>query len=127
MPELNLTTIIVAILGSAGLWGAVSQILGGLAKIRRGVAPRERGRRADLIAERDRALARAAAAELAENEATVRAEREARNRWHVEESAARLRRILIEQGLERLLPPPPVIEHTLDGRAVESAREDSAP
>lgn len=92
--------LIVAILGSAGLGGFLREIVSGVGKLRSGVSAKEASRKRDLVSERDYEF--------------ERAEAEARNRRRIEEYAARLRRILVEQGLDSLIPRWPKLEEIPD-------------
>jgi hypothetical protein len=67
---------------------------------------KESDRKDDLVAERDRAALREAAA-------VKRADAADRNRWNAEEFAARLQRIIILNGLEHLIPALAAVEDTL--------------
>lgn len=118
MEDFSLTTVLVAVLGAGGLGVFVREIFAGLAKMRSGVSARENDRRTDLVKRAERA-------ERAEVAATERAERETRNRWSVEEYAMRLRRSLIERGIDP--PDMPVPEGTMTGSEVRDLRADTHP
>lgn len=106
MEDFSLTTVLVAVLGAGGLGVFVREIFAGLAKMRSGVSARENDRRTDLVRRAERA-------ERGERVATERAERETRNRWRIEEYAQRLRRLLIQHGIEP--PGEPEVETTMSG------------
>lgn len=118
MEDFSLTTVLVAVLGAGGLGVFVREIFAGLAKMRNGVSARENDRRSDLVARAERA-------ERAELAATERAERETRNRWAIEEYAMRLRRLLIERGIEP--PGEPVQEGTMGRMEVRELRAETPP
>lgn len=116
MEDFSLTTVLVAVLGAGGLGVFVREIFAGLAKMRSGVSARENDRRTDLVKRAERA-------ERAERIATERSERETRNRWRIEEYAQRLRRLLIQHGIEP--PGEPEVETTMTGEARDSAAQAS--
>ncbi|MCK2031255.1 hypothetical protein [Microbacterium galbinum] len=76
MENVNLVTIIVAVLGAGGLGAFAREIADIASKVRRGVSTRESNRKNDIIAQRDAALAR----EKAEQQ-RADAERHARIGW----------------------------------------------
>lgn len=96
--EMNWIAVIVALLGAGGIGAAVREIVGVVTLARKGVSGREDQRRADIIAQRDHALTLQAEAEAGERVADARADREAEQRRHWQEEAARLRRRMIERG-----------------------------
>lgn len=116
MEDFSLTTVLVAALGAGGLGAFVREIFAGLSKVRNGVSARENDRRTDLVKRAERA-------ERAEVAATERAERETRNRWSIEEYAMRLRRLLIQAGIEP--PDQPQVEGTMGGNEVRDLRADT--
>lgn len=118
MEDFSLTTVLVAVLGAGGLGVFVREIFAGLAKMRNGVSARENDRRGDLVQRADRA-------ERAELAASERADRETRNRWRLEEYAMRLRRLLIENGIEP--PGEPSVEGTMGGMEVRRLRTQTPP
>lgn len=104
--ELNWIAITVAILGSAGLGGVVTSIINGITLHKTGVAGREDDRRRDITVDRDFAWAKVEAAERAAEAADTRADRERELRIGWQETAARLRRQLINAGLEPVNDKP---------------------
>lgn len=92
--------LVVAILGSAGLGGFLREIVSGISKLRSGISAKESVRKRDLVGERDYEF--------------DRAEAEARNRRRIEEYAAKLRRLLVEQGYDSLIPRWPKLEEIPD-------------
>lgn len=96
--ELNWVAIIVAVLGAGGVGAAIREIASVVSLARKGVSGKEDKRRVDIIAQRDHALTMQAEAEVAERVADARADRERAERLHWQEVAARLRRLIIEQG-----------------------------
>lgn len=96
--EPNWVAIAVAILGGGGVGVAIREIVNVFTLARNGVSGREDKRRVDIIAQRDHAIAMQAEAEAAERAADARADREAEERRHWQEAAARLRRQIIETG-----------------------------
>lgn len=96
--ETNWVAILVGLLGAGGIGAAVREIVGVVTLARKGVSGREDQRRSDIIAQRDHALVMQAEAEAAERAADDRADREAEQRRHWQEVAARLRRTIIETG-----------------------------
>lgn len=95
----NPVALIVAIIGSAGIGGAGREIYAIIAKVRSGVSVRESRRKRDLVSERDYEY--------------ERGEAEARNRRRLEEYAARLRRLLVENGIPSI-PGWPRLEEIPD-------------
>lgn len=100
----NPVAIIVALIGSAGIGGFLKEIVGSVRAVRSGVSVRESTRKRDLVSERDYEYSRA--------------ELEARNRRRLEEYAAGLRRLLVENGFASLIPHWPDME-------VQKERESS--
>ena len=85
----NPVALVVAILGSAGIGGFFREIFLGFSKLRSGISAKESGRKRDLVTERDYEY--------------DRAEAESRNRRRLEEYASKLRRALVENGLDEVL------------------------
>lgn len=104
--ETNLTTLIVAVLGAGGLGAVIREVVGGLAKLGRGVSLRESGRKNDLVSERDNALARATRMEN---------ERDAADRNHRRSLvyATQLVRIIVANGYQGVVPDEPEWENTI--------------
>lgn len=92
----NPVPLILGLIGSAGLGGFFREIVLGISKLRNGVSAKESVRKRDLVTERDIEY--------------TRAEVESRNRWSVQEYASKLRRLLIDNGLEHVIPQWPVLE-----------------
>lgn len=59
MENVNLVTIIVAVLGAGGIGAFAREIADIVSKVRRGVSTRETNRKNDIIGQRDAALKRA--------------------------------------------------------------------
>jgi len=97
------TTLLVALGGGAGVALMLREFISVFATLRNGVSAREGKRRTDIVQQRDEALEAAALA----NE---RADDEAAKRRREQEYGSRLRRQLIENGLEP--GDPPVTERT---------------
>lgn len=93
------TTLIVALGGGAGLALLLRELVAVFAALRQGVSAREGKRRTDIVQQRDEALVRAARAE-------ARHDGEARARRAVQDYASRLRRQLLEDGVEPHPAPP---------------------
>lgn len=123
--ETNTTTLIVAALGAGGLGAILREIFSGIAKLTRGVALKESGRKEDIVADRDRALTRADQAEAREEEQRQRAEREYNNRRRTEQQAAQMQYALNSNGLGHLIPNRPVIEETLTPVELKQIREET--
>lgn len=85
----NPVALVAAIIGSAGIGGFFREIFLGLSKLRSGISAKESGRKRDLVTERDYEY--------------DRAEAESRNRRRIEEYASKLRRALVENGLDDVL------------------------
>lgn len=98
--------MLVAALGAGGLGAILREIFAGIGKLARGVSLKESGRKDDLVAERDRAIARA---DHLERERDA----ENRNRRRTETYAAALLRIIVVNGYTGVLPAEPVIEDTI--------------
>lgn len=98
--EPNWIAVLVAVLGAGGIGAAIREIVGVVTLARNGVSGREDKRRVDIIVQRDHALKLQAEAEAGERKAEARADREAEQRRHWQEVAARLRRQIIELGAD---------------------------
>lgn len=85
MQDVNLVTIIVAVLGAGGLGAFAREIADIVSKVRRGVSTKETNRKNDIIAQRDTA--------------TKAAEEERRRRIAWQEYSGSLRWQLRENGL----------------------------
>lgn len=96
----NPVGLIIALIGTMGLGGFLREIVAVFIKVSSGVSVKESNRKRDLVKERDFEY--------------DRAEAEARNRRRIEEYAARLRRILVENGLQEVILPWPIIEEIPD-------------
>lgn len=96
----NPVALIVALIGSAGIGGFLKEIVGSVRAVRSGVSAKESSRKRDLVSERDYEYGRA--------------ELEARNRRRLEEYAAGLRRLLVENGFASLIPHWPSLEKMKD-------------
>lgn len=96
----NPVALIVALIGTAGVGGLFREIMSMLTRLGSGLSAKESNRKRDLVTERDFEY--------------DRAEAEARNRRRTEEYSAKLRRLLIENGLEKLVPKWPRLENIPD-------------
>lgn len=106
MQEVNVVTIIVAVLGAGGLGAFAREIADIVSKVRRGVSTRETNRKNDIIAMRDAAIQ-----EAKEADAAAEAERRRRIAWH--EYSGTLRWQLRENGINPH-PLPDDIEDSLN-------------
>lgn len=105
MGDVNWIPVLVAAIGAGGLSAFAREIVDVVTKVRNGVSARESKRKNDIIAQRDRAVVRAEAAE-------ARTDREREARRLVEAHAARLEIALIRAGGD---PPAwPDIDDTTD-------------
>lgn len=91
MENVNWIAVLVALLGAGGLGAAVREVLGAISLARKGISGREQQRRDDIVAQRDRAIADAEAAD-----ARADRERELRIIWR--ERAALFRLEVIRAG-----------------------------
>ena len=108
--------LIVALIGAGGVGAFFRDTLNVFLKLRDGVSAREKNRKVDIVQQRDQALQR-------EQIAWKERDAEATKRRRLEEYASKLRRALIEQGLE---PHPwPEIERTLPASEVRRLVEES--
>lgn len=85
--------LLVTVLGAGGGGAALLALINGLLKWLSGAATRERNRNSDLISQRRKAIEEREEAEKARDEADEK-------RREADEYAAKLRRQLIEAGLE---------------------------
>lgn len=108
MESFNLVAFVVAVLGAGGIGAAIREVVSVITLARAGVSGKEQKRKDDLVAQRDRAVAEAEAAD-------ARADAEAARRRLLQESLARERRRLIESGIEPG-PWPDIDESTQPGR-----------
>lgn len=106
--QIDIVPLIVAILGSGGVGAAAIKLIDGVLKIRAGMSARESKRRVDIIQQRDEAIA------FGEGETT--------KRRIAQEYAARLRRRLIENGIEP--DPEPVYEKTIPKAQLQKLRDE---
>jgi uncharacterized protein YaiL (DUF2058 family) len=106
--------ILVAILGAGGFGAFFREIVAGIIKVVGGMSARESSRKVDIVQQRDAALAREAKAWRLVDE-------EAAKRRVEQEYAARLRRQLIEAGIEP--DEAPVREKTLTKAQLKELRE----
>lgn len=97
------TTLLVALGGGAGVSLMLREVISVLATVRSGVSAREGKRKTDIVQQRDEAIEKA-------NAESARADAADEKRRALQEYASRLRRQLIENGLEP--GDPPVIERT---------------
>ena len=93
------TTLIVALGGGAGLALLLRELVAVFAALRQGVSAREGKRRIDIVQQRDEALVRASRAENRFNLQGVELRA-------VKDYTSRLRRQLIEGGVEPIDAPP---------------------
>lgn len=134
MNQIDPIVLLAALGGGAGLSAVITSTGTVIAKLRRGVSPREGKRRVDIVQQRDEAIAKAdkerlrasveqARADWAEANRQVAVENEQRAREH----AAALRVQLIEQaGLTREeLPPWPDMERTIPRDQLDRIRRSS--
>ena len=110
----NLLPILVAVLGAGGFGAFFREIVAGVVKVAGGMSARESSRKVDIVQQRDAALAREAKAWRLVDE-------EAAKRRVEQEYAARLRRQLIEAGIEP--GESPVREKTLTKAQLKQLRE----
>lgn len=104
--SINLVALTVGVLGAGGIGAFLREIVSVIGLVRTGVSAKESTRKNDLVTQRDREYARA------ERE-RERAEAEARNRRRLEEYSSRLRRTLVEKGLDEVIDPWPALEDTM--------------
>lgn len=100
MGDFNWIALLVAVLGGGGVAVAIREIVGVVSLARQGVSGREDRRRADIIAQRDAANARADKADLERDEAEAHYENERRKRRIVEDELVLARRALMAAGLD---------------------------
>lgn len=100
MENFNWVAILVAVLGSAGIGGAITSIAGLVKMARNGVSFREDRRKADVVAQRDWALEQKAQAESERDTAEDERDEERKKRRIFEEEHARLRLIALEAGVD---------------------------
>lgn len=103
------TGFLLAMGGGAGL----AKLIDGLLKIRSGMSARENQRKVDIVQQRDLAIAR-------EEKAWRLVDSEAEKRRREQEYSARLRRQLIENGIEP--EASPVFEKTITKAQLKELR-----
>lgn len=106
--------IIVAILGAGGFGAFFREIVAGIVKVAGGMSARESKRKVDIVQQRDAALAR-------EAKAWRLVDGEAEKRRLEQEYSARLRRQLIENGIEP--GAAPVHESTVTRKQLAELQE----
>lgn len=100
MGDINIVALVVAVVGAGGIGVAIREIVGVVTLARNGMSGKEDKRRNDIVAQRDLAIQQAKEAKKEADAADARADREADSRRRYQEAHARLRRRLIEQGIE---------------------------
>jgi len=103
-----MVAFVVAVLGAGGIGAAIREVVSVITLARAGVSGKEQKRKEDIVAQRDRAVADADAAD-------ARADAEAARRRLLQEALSRERRRLIEHGVEPG-PWPDIDETTQPGR-----------
>ena len=116
--QLDLVPLIVALIGVGGLGAFFREIVTGVAKVLGGMSARESKRKVDIVEQRDVAVAR-------EQKAWRLVDDEAAKRRKALEYSARLRRLLIQNGIEP--PDEPVFEKTLTKAQLKELRETETP
>lgn len=102
--------LVVALLGSAGLFSFLGVLVSGITKVRNGTAGREKIRNAGLKEQRNEAWADAEKERDRADCERARADLEAHNRRLTEEYASQLRRDCTEHGMtDRELRPWPTL------------------
>ena len=91
--ELDIVPLLVGLTAALGGGAGLAKLIDGLLKIRSGMSAKESQRKVDIVTQRDAALAR-------EDRAWRLVDGEAEKRRQLQEYAARLRRQLIEEGIE---------------------------
>lgn len=114
----NLLPILVAVLGAGGFGAFFREIVAGVVKVAGGMSARESKRKVDIVLQRDEAIAR-------EAKAWSLVDAEAAKRRLEQEYAARLKRQLIEAGIEP--EGAPVYEKTLTRTQLKQLRETESP
>lgn len=110
---INMTAVLVAVLGAGGLGAALRELFAGIGKLARGVSAKESTRKDDLVQARDNAIARADQAEEREDAHKENLTREERNRRRAERRAAHMEFELIRAGLADKIPQPEILEDTI--------------
>ncbi len=113
--QVDLVPLIVGLIGSGGLGAFFREIVAGLSKIAGGMSARESKRKVDIVQQRDEALERA-------EDAWAERDKEASKRRRAQEYAARLRRLLIQNGIEP--PDEPVFERTVTRAQLEKLQKE---
>lgn len=96
--------IVAAVIGAGGVGAMFREILASIGKLLSGMSARESHRKIDIVQQRDAAIAR-------EAKAWSLVDAEAAKRRTAQEYGARLRRQLIENGINP--EPEPVLEQTI--------------
>jgi hypothetical protein len=104
MENFNWIALLIAMVGSGGIFVAVREIVGVVTLARQGVSGREDRRRADIVSqrdwalsERDKAIAEKEAADKIADAAIIRFEQERDRRIRVEENERGRRRVLEDE------------------------------
>jgi len=98
--DVNYIAILVAVLGAGGVGAAIREIVSVITLTRNGMSGKEDARRADIIQQRDDAIARMKIAEKDADDADDRADAEANRRRQWQEQSARYRLQLIALGAD---------------------------
>lgn len=109
-------TLIATLVGAGGLGAALLELVRGFSRWSNGTAAREKSRNADLVTQRNDAWEERDRQSDRADKLQQRADTEARNRNRAQDYAARLRRMLIEAGVESTMIPadPPYVKHEED-------------
>jgi hypothetical protein len=98
--RIDLVPLLVAVLGALGGGAGIKAVIDGLLKVRSGMSARENSRKIDIVQQRDAAIQR-------EERAWKLVDEQAARRREAQEYAARLRRRLIDNGIE---PEPELVQ-----------------
>lgn len=112
--ELDLVPALALLITAVGGGAGIGKLVDGVLKLRAGMSARESKRRVDIVRQRDDAIAR-------ESRAWELVDEEAKKRRLMQEYGARLRRQLIELGVEP--DPEPVLERTITKAQLAELRE----
>ncbi|OII10540.1 hypothetical protein BIU97_10455 [Curtobacterium sp. MCBA15_009] len=126
MSQIDPIVLLATLGGGAGLSAVITSLGTVIAKIRRGVSPREGKRRVDIVQQRDEALARLEQANERADWADANRQVAVNNEQRAREHAAELRVQLISAaGITRdELPDWPDMDHTIPRDEFRQLRRD---
>lgn len=111
---IDIVPLVTAVLLGLGGGAGIAKFIDSVLKVRSGMSARENQRKVDIVQQRDQAIAR-------EEKAWRLVDDEAKKRRQEQEYSARLRRQLIENGIEP--ETAPVFEKTITKAQLDKLRD----